>query len=172
MTDTDNVTIKKLNILLVEDSKTDAYSAQRILSKNMTHPCCVIHVECMAEAERTLKDDKNIDLILLDMGLPDTKGGEDTFKRVKSVKKDIPVIILTSVHDHELALEIVGEGAEDYIRKSSLSSDPEILCDAIDFAVCRHKHIEEIKEEVDKEIKEKDQVIGWMSGGYSVDSTK
>lgn len=162
--------IDHINILLVEDSETDAYTVRRILSKHMGHPCRIKHVECMTDAEAALKEDNNIDLILLDLGLPDTAGGEDTFQRVENVKDEIPVIILTSVHDHELAVGIVDKGAEDYVRKSSISSDPEILCEAIDFAVCRHEKFESIKEEADKELEEKDRVIGWMCGDYSVKS--
>lgn len=161
-----------LNILLIEDTETDAYTVQRVVRKHLGHPCRIQHVTCMADAENFLKEHQDIDLILLDLGLPDTTGGEDTFNRVESVKDKIPVIILTSVHDHELAVGIVDKGAEDYVRKSSISADPEVLCDAIDFAVCRHKHVEEIKQKADKELEEKDQVIGWMSGNYSVDPNK
>lgn len=165
------VKIEKLNILLVEDCETDAYSIRRALSKHMKHPCCVRHVERMADAKTVLEAEHNIDLILLDLGLPDTEGGEDTYKGIENIADQVPVIILTSVHDYELAIGMIGKGAENYIRKASVSVDPEALCDAIDFAVCRHHNVETLRDENRKELEEKDQVIGWMTGGYSVDRT-
>lgn len=161
--------IEQFTILLVEDSETDAYAIRRAVEKHMNHPCNLKHVETMGDAEKTLQseDGEMIDVILLDLGLPDTSGGKDTFERIESVKSDIPVIILTSVHDHELAVGIVDSGAEDFVRKSSVSADPEVLCDAIDFAVCRHSSVEALKQETDKLLDEKDSVINWMSGACS-----
>lgn len=159
---------KHLDMLLIEDSKVDAYIVRKILNKHMSYPCHVRHVENMTAAEAVLKESRNIDLILLDLGLPDTDGGTDTFQRMENVKEDIPVVILTNKHDHELAVNIVDEGAEDYIRKSAIGDDPELLCDAIDFAVCRHKHLAELKKQKISELEEKDKVIQWVTGSYSV----
>ncbi|MCB1556377.1 MAG: response regulator [Alphaproteobacteria bacterium] len=146
-------------VLLVEDSKTDAYVVIRALSKRASCPCDIIHAHSMKEAEQHLLNEKGIDIVLLDLGLPDTVDNHDTFKRLDEARGDIPVIVLTSVHDHALAVGLVDSGAADYVRKASIHSDPEILCDAVDFAVCRHKN-------VSKMIQEKDQVIGWMRGTY------
>lgn len=162
--------IQQLTILLVEDSETDAYTVKRALTKHMNHPCQIHHVETMADAEKALSEEVEFNMILLDLGLPDTSGGKDTYERITEAKNDTPVIILTSVHDHELAVGFVENGAEDFVRKSSVSADPEVLCDAIDFAVCRHHNLEELKEETNELIKEKDKVIHWMSGGNSAES--
>ena len=120
--------IDNLKILLVEDSETDAYAISRVLQHHMEFPCELKHVESMAEAETLLQQNKDaIDLILLDLGLPDTQGGNDTFQRLENVKEHVPVIVLTSVHDHDLAIGMVDDGAEDYVRKSSVTADPDIL---------------------------------------------
>ncbi|MCB9989693.1 MAG: response regulator [Rhodospirillales bacterium] len=161
-----NKITRDMHILLIEDSESDAYTVKRVLSKHMKHPCRVVHAESMAEAEGILSTG-DIDLILLDLGLPDTDGGHDTFHRLSGVKEDIPVIILTSMNDHEMAVSIVGKGAEDFVRKSVISSAPDVLCDVIDFSVCRHKNMLEIKAQKEKEINEKNEVIQWVTGGYS-----
>ena len=162
---------KALNILLVEDSETDAYTVQRALGKYMNHPCTLQHVESMKDAEQYLKDTTHVDVILLDLGLPDTSGGKDTYERISNAKsEDVPVIILTSVHDHELAVGMVDSGAEDFVRKSSVSADPEVLCDAIEFSVRRHCNLEEIKEETNALLQEKDNVINWMAGSNTARS--
>ena len=163
-----------LNILLIEDSETDAYIIRRVLGSHMRHPCCVVHAESMASAEAILGKQGNqdsIDLILLDLGLPDTANNDETFARMNDIKEKIPVIILTNLQDHEFALSTMNAGAEDYVVKSTISQSPDVICDAIDFAVCRHKRIEEIHQEADNELKEKDMVIRWMSGDYNCTKT-
>ncbi|MCB9989825.1 MAG: response regulator [Rhodospirillales bacterium] len=159
-----------LSILLIEDSEADGYMVRRTLGKHMKQPCRIHHVESMRQAQQFLENDKNrADIVLLDLGLPDTRGGRDTYERLLKIRNDIPVIILTGTDDHALAVQIVDEGAEDFVRKAMMSVIPESLCDAIDFAMCRHNHVTTIREEKDREVSEKEQVIQWMSGGYSVD---
>ncbi|WP_017614253.1 response regulator transcription factor [Nocardiopsis salina] len=56
------------------------------------------------------------DLVLLDLGLPDTDGF-DVLRRIRSLRADVPVVILTArdgVHDTVTGLEI---GADDYVTK-------------------------------------------------------
>lgn len=56
------------------------------------------------------------DLVLLDLGLPDTDGF-DVLRRIRSSGADVPVVILTArdgVHDTVTGLEI---GADDYVTK-------------------------------------------------------
>lgn len=164
------------NILLVEDSETDAYVIKRILEKNLSPSCEVRHAENMAEAESILTEEKSrIDLILLDLGLPDTSGRIETYRRLENAKHksqldDIPVVILTSVSDRQLALGIVDSGAENYVKKAAVSQNPEILRDAVEFAICRHKHMMNIRREQDRELQKKQEVIEWMTGGYSFTS--
>lgn len=115
------------NLLLVEDSETDAYIIKRILEKNLNPSCHIRHAENMAEAEAALAEEKSrIDLVLLDLGLPDTSGRIETYKRLENAKHksnldDIPVVILTSVNDRKLALGIVDSGAENYVKKRPLA---------------------------------------------------
>lgn len=164
------------SILLVEDSETDAFIIKRILEKNLSPSCSVRHAENMAAAEAALaEEESNIDLILLDLGLPDTSGRIETYKRIENAKHnshrdDIPVVILTSVNDRKLALGIVDSGAENYVKKTTVSQNPEVLCDAVEFAICRHKHLISIRQQQDRELQKKQEVIEWMTGGYSFTS--
>lgn len=158
----------QLHILLVEDSKIQAFTLQKVLEKHMSDAHIVTHVDNMADALKLLRTEKTFDLILLDLGLPDTDGGKDTFHRIHDACKDIPIIIVTSKSNHDLSVGLVDEGAEDYVRKEKIVSDPERICDAIDFSICRHKHLVEDKQEKEAAIKEKDAMMEWMNGGYSV----
>ena len=157
---------RHLNLLLIEDSLVDAMMIKKLLSRHMPYICGVTHAETMASAEFTLKNSE-IDIILLDLGLPDTNGGEDTFRRMANVKETIPVVILTSEEDHDLAMVLVDNGAEDFVSKTMIVKSPQQLCDTLDFAICRHDHMSDIKKHNASELNDKDMVIQWLSGGYS-----
>lgn len=158
-----------INILLVEDSDTDAEIVKRALCKTVENSCHIERAENMNQAEDILRSTVNINIILLDLGLPDTAGRMDTFERLENANtKNVPTLILTSINDRELAIDIVGCGAEDYVRKSCISKDPEFLLDAIEFALCRHKKIDHLYEDKSKKLEEKNLILHCMGGGYSV----
>jgi DNA-binding response OmpR family regulator len=60
------------------------------------------------------------DLILLDLGLPDS-GGLDTFRRLKDAAADLPIVILTGNTDQEAAITAVQEGAQDFLIKGQIT---------------------------------------------------
>lgn len=162
--------IKELKILHVEDSDTDAYAVERALNKDPSANYHLRRAYTMAEAEGLLKSGaERWDLVLLDLELPDSTGRNDTYRRISTAKNDdsIPVLILSGVNDVSLAVHLVDDGAEDFVRKSLLCTDPESLTDAIAFALCRHKNWNYLQERQEKEVHEKDQIIQWMSGGYA-----
>ena len=156
-------------LLLVEDSSDDAFLVCRTIDKHLPGRFQVSHKTTMADAEAYINNHKNdINLILLDLGLPDTKSGRDTFDHIKNYAPEIPVVVLTGMEDHCLALALVREGAEDFVNKGLIKDRPEMLCDALEFAACRHQLIGETSKKHQQSIKEKDEVISWMCGDYSV----
>jgi pilus assembly protein CpaE len=75
-----------------------------------------------------------IDVILLDLGLPDSNGLE-TFQRTKLQAYGVPMILLSGDDSEQLALQMVRDGAEDYIVKGACNGDS--LAKAIQYAVVR-----------------------------------
>jgi two-component system, NtrC family, sensor kinase len=63
---------------------------------------------------------QSVDCVLLDLLMPGI-GGRETCRRVKSVAamRDIPIVMLTAVEDHDAMIQGLGAGADDYIAKSS-----------------------------------------------------
>jgi PAS domain S-box-containing protein len=59
------------------------------------------------------------ELVFLDLGLPDSQGLE-TYEAVRRVRPRLPVIILSGVHDEELAVRAVKAGAQDYLFKGEV----------------------------------------------------
>lgn len=148
-------------ILIVEDSDDDAFLVDRVLRRHVGDSLQIERRKTMTEAMSFITaNEKAVGLILLDLGLPDTKGADDTFARMKGYAPHIPVVILTGMNDHDLALRFMKEGAEDFVNKDMLHDKPQHLSDAVEFAICRHNLVHD-------KIAEKDMVISWMSGGYS-----
>ena len=69
------------------------------------------------------------DLILLDYQLPDGTG-LDLLDAVRQEEADTPVIMMTGVHDLELAIQAIKQGARDYVHKP-------LKTDELDHAVAR-----------------------------------
>lgn len=164
-----------LRILLIEDSDTDAFILQRAIRDHIKD-CECMHVSTAAEGKEALmKQDDGIDVILLDLGLPDTTGPAHTYEQVKSWADKIPIVVITGLHDHTLAKSLVQGGAEDYLSKDLLSTRPSHVRDAIEFAIQRHstyKKLASDKEDALQQSKEKDAILDCFMGGYSVNGTK
>jgi sigma-B regulation protein RsbU (phosphoserine phosphatase) len=76
----------------------------------------------------------NIDVVLLDLSLPDSSGLE-TFHAIKEHARDIPIIVLSGTDDETLALNAVHAGAEDYLVKGHVNS--QLITRAIIYAIER-----------------------------------
>jgi FixJ family two-component response regulator len=128
-------------ILLVENAPEDAYLILRRLNEYFTEPHKLLRATTLSEAEECLSlPDHGICLILLDLGLPDSASPHDTFERMKKYASDIPIVILTGMSDHTLALKLISEGADDFINKSLLHDKPELMKNAVEFAIHRRAH--------------------------------
>jgi diguanylate cyclase (GGDEF)-like protein len=77
-----------------------------------------------------------IDLVLLDLDLPDSQGIV-TFERAYAFAPDVPIVVLTSLDDEEVGLSTVRGGAQDYLVKGEVSAD--LLRRSIRYAVERHR---------------------------------
>ena len=125
-----------MNILLLEDNKTDADLTCRELSLSI--PNCNIQVaQTLQQAKKILQSGGNFEIALLDMKLPDGNGLE-ILMEIKQSKYDIPVLILTGSGNEEVAVVALKAGASDYIikRRDYISNLPK----AIDSAIHNHQH--------------------------------
>ena len=107
-------------LLLVEDNAGDARLLREMISEGGAHGVEWTHVETLAAAEKHLADGE-VDLILLDLSLPDAQGLE-TLRRAKLAAPRIPVVVLSGLDDESLALEALHQGAEDYLVKGQISA--------------------------------------------------
>jgi CheY-like chemotaxis protein len=112
---------RELRIMLVEDDIQDAAFTQRVLKFNKLAKDLVL-VASAQEAMQFLKErDKSgnpLDLILLDLNLPDISG-IDLLTRIKSEKafRSIPVVILTGSNEDQDIQKSYDLGASSYLVK-------------------------------------------------------
>ncbi len=111
---------KPILILLVEDNPDDADLLEKYLAEAEQPQFTLITVGRMTAALERLAEEK-IDLILLDLGLPDSQGGE-TLAHIQNEAPDIPIIILTGMNDEAAAIQAVQQGVQDYLVKDEINS--------------------------------------------------
>lgn len=108
-----------INILLVEDSQADAMLVQEELSQGFSAVFTLTHVERLSDAIKEIQQ-KNYDLILLDLYLPDSSGLESIIK-LRDTTAKIPIAVLSFRDDDKLALQVIKAGAQDYLVKGNLT---------------------------------------------------
>jgi len=126
---------KPIKILLFEDNPGDARLFTETLKDISSQHYEITHVESLAEGLAILAD-KAMDIILLDLGLPDSQR-LDTLIKLKSQVLGIPIVVLTGIDDEETALNAVQQGAQDYLVKQKINA--EVISRVIRFAIERQK---------------------------------
>jgi signal transduction histidine kinase len=111
---------KALQVLLVEDNSGDARLLREMFRTESPDSFELTHVLRLSEA-LVLLAKGGIDIVLLDMGLPDGHG-LDTVRRAHAVAPEIPLIVLTGLDDESLAAEAMKEGAQDYLIKGQIEN--------------------------------------------------
>ncbi|HKB87879.1 MAG TPA: sigma-54 dependent transcriptional regulator [Ignavibacteriaceae bacterium] len=99
-------------ILIVDDEEFIRLSLEQILSEEKYN---VILNESGAAALKTIKGEE-IDLVLLDLNLPDMSG-IDILRQIRDIQPEILTIIMTGFASVESAVEAIKLGAYDYIKK-------------------------------------------------------
>ncbi|MFA5881880.1 MAG: response regulator, partial [Eubacteriales bacterium] len=135
-----------IKAFLIEDNSGDVRLIKKMLSEatgvRFATECCTRLQSCL---ERLTKG--GIDVILLDLGLPDSQGFE-TFNKVHEWAPALPIIVLTGLNDEELAAKAVRMGAQDYLLKGQLDSS--LLVHAIRYAIERKRAEEALREKTNE----------------------
>jgi PAS domain S-box-containing protein len=130
-----------LTILTVEDNPSDLFLLEHMLKSSGLAVGQLYSAVCIRDAYALLIA-KEIDVVLLDLTLPDSFGLH-TFIYLKPVVQRIPVIILTGLSDTNVALEAIKEGAQDYLVKGELTEG--LLSKAIQYSMERKRTLENLR---------------------------
>ena len=102
-------------ILLIEDNLGDAYLIEEYLEEFDNFSYEIKNVGTLTEALSILKK-QPFDVIVLDLGLPDSDG-INTFFRIHNENPLIPIIILTELDDEAIGFYALEKGAKDFLVK-------------------------------------------------------
>ena len=137
--------IKPVKVLLIEDDQTFVNMVQQMLSKAKT---VEFEVDTTSDLSSSLKylDKNKVNVILLDLGLPDSRELA-TFDKIYKKAPEIPIVILTALDEEEISIEAIKRRAQDYIFKSDVS--PNMLVHSIRYAIERNRLEMELKKHKD-----------------------
>ena len=124
-----------IEILLVEDNHDDIRLIQDMLSETGTVPFSLEVASSLAAALDRVRAG-GIDVLLLDLGLPDSSG-VGTFTSVHAQIPTLPIIVLTGFGDPSVALTVVQQGAQDYLMKGQV--DGNLIWRTIRYAMERQR---------------------------------
>lgn len=129
-----------VRLALVEDDADDIYIFKNELRKAFGNH--VVLEECRSLAELNNLEATAVDIIMLDLGLPDSNG-ISTVVSVINRYSEIPIVVLTGLNSVELGEQAIQIGAQDYIPKDELTHS--FLQRSIRFSIERHALLSKLK---------------------------
>ena len=112
--DTENT--PKYTILIAEDEEVNYLYLETMLEDVINLDCKIIHVKNGQEAIEISNENKNIDLVLMDLKMPVMNGFEAT-KQIKQLYTKLPVIALTAYSTEKERKQSFLSGCDDFISK-------------------------------------------------------
>ncbi|MEL6775791.1 MAG: response regulator [Cyanobacteria bacterium J06597_16] len=110
----------RLEVLLVEDSTSDAQIVAAIVSSSSLEQPKLTHTGRFTDA-LTMLSQQTYDLVLLDLHLPDGEG-IGLITQLKQQAPNTPIVVFTGLQDETVAAAALQEGAQDYVTKSDTIS--------------------------------------------------
>ncbi|MCC7367008.1 MAG: response regulator [Chloroflexi bacterium] len=160
-----------VRVLLVEDNIADVDLIRDALDDVALDPSlsgAAFELETVdrlrAGMERLLAGD--IDVVLLDLSLPDSHG-LDTFVRLERTAPTTPIVVLSGLDDEQMAVRAVREGAQDYLVKGR--ADSLTLSRSIRYAVERKRAEDErarlarAQAEAEASLRSRDETLATIS---------
>lgn len=131
---------RRIRVLLIEDNPGDARLIRETLA-GASH--ANFEVECFDRLSTGLTrlGKGDIDVVLLDLSLPDARGLE-AFVEAHTQVPHTPIVVLTGLDDQASALKAVESGAQDYLVKGQ--TDTELLARSLLYAVERHRMLTQL----------------------------
>lgn len=141
--------VAQARVLLVDDDPDFAGVFQISLRADKAVLFTVETANTLESALKTLQE-KTFQLVLLDLGLPDSQGLA-TFEKVFDAHPEVACVILSGIDDEALSIEAVKKGAQDYVVKGDVRGT--MLARILAHALERHRQkqkIEELNEHLEK----------------------
>lgn len=107
---------ESIKLLLVDDDAGDRKIVKLALAQSSNIAIFNIDIAVtLSEATECLKN-KDYDVVLLDLGLPDSRE-INTIQKALDANPNVPIVVLTGLANEEMGIEAIKKGAEDYLVK-------------------------------------------------------
>lgn len=128
-----------IQVLHLEDSPADSGLVAAVLESYGDARFIYENVPTLKAAKARLRDKagERVDVVLLDLGLPDAQGLE-SLRGILEVAPDTPAVVLTGNQDAKFGRESVAIGAEDYLEKD-LATQGNLLGRTLEYAIERSR---------------------------------
>jgi DNA-binding NarL/FixJ family response regulator len=130
---------KPLDVVIVEDDELYLTVVRRALLESSL-AFRIEHVASLAQTRATLAA-RSVDLVVLDLSLPDGTGAH-SFEVVREAVPGAAIVIFTGRDDVALARELIHRGAADYQVKGDV--DPRNLTRCFEYAIERTRTLREL----------------------------
>ena len=125
--------MNSFKVLLIEDNPGDAMLIEEMLAESTEELYALEHVERLSDGlDRLTPGD--IDVILLDLHLPDSQG-TDTYEKIHAHAGETPILALTGMQDEEMVANLFAKGIQDYLVKGH--TDTRMFLLSIRYAILR-----------------------------------
>ena len=109
-----------ISVLLIEDNPGDVRLIRELLSEARDVAFKIERADRLSTGLSRLRKG-GIDVVVLDLGLPDSQG-LDTFFEVRNQATECPIVVLTGLDDETVGTEAIRAGAQDYLIKDEVNS--------------------------------------------------
>ena len=151
-----------LRVLLIEDNPADARLTCELLAEVPSLHAELVLADTLAAGLARLAAEE-FSVVLADLSLPDARGVE-TVRRLRHKQPRVPLVVLTGLDDERSAVEMLQNGAQDYLVKDQ--GNGPILARAIHYAIERKRtelQLTEAKEEAEAANRTKTTFLAHMS---------
>lgn len=158
---------EKINLLYIEDDKDNADIIMTYLKEskhtkfNVVQKCTLKEGLEFLDKECKIEKECDIDVILLDLVLPNSHG-VDTYKSVIEKCDFLPIVIISGYE--EMACECIKLGAQDYLVKPDITGG--LVGRSLKYAIER-KNLEQSKLEIERKFRTLVEVT--KAGMYEID---
>jgi CheY-like chemotaxis protein len=131
-----------ITVLLVEDDEED----QHLIIEDLKPLAGEYRLVCAGLLKEAVElvTSRSFDLIMLDLGLPDSQG-LDTFIRLHEKAPEVPFVVITGRDDDDTAMQALKAGAQDYLVKGRIGR--ELLRRSIRYSIERQQLLLRIERE-------------------------
>ncbi len=109
-----------IKVLMIEDNPRDVRLIHEMLADIKSTGFEIKTADCLSTGLACLQG--RFDVVLLDLGLPDSYGLE-TLTRALGGAGSVPVVVLTGLADESVGIRAVQAGAQDYLIKGQIDSN-------------------------------------------------